>query len=101
RPDLTLTLRTQGRIQKLEDFNNIVLSTDESGGRILLSDVARVEDGIAERSGFTEMNGLPAITVTVSKQSGTNTIAVIEGVKERIHEMEESAKRRGYNLRVV
>ncbi len=101
RTDKTLTLRTLGRITRLEDFNNIMLRTDDAGGRVQLSDVARIEDGVAQASSFSEISGVPTVQVVISKQSGTNTIAVIEGVKARLADIEPTANKRGYALKVV
>jgi HAE1 family hydrophobic/amphiphilic exporter-1 len=77
--DRTLTLRTRGRLQIVDDFNNIVLKA-KGGGAILMSDVARVEDGIADADTSTEISGKRAVQLQVLKQSGTNTLAVIDAV---------------------
>jgi HAE1 family hydrophobic/amphiphilic exporter-1 len=99
-PATTLTLRTRGRLQEVEDFNDIVLRTNEAGGQVTLRDVARIEDGVAEPDSYTEYNGQATVNLSVVKQSGTNTLAVIEGVKERLEEAKGGAPR-GYELRVV
>jgi HAE1 family hydrophobic/amphiphilic exporter-1 len=99
-PGKTLTLRTQGRLKNVEDFSGIVLRADEGGGRVLLSDVARVEDGVAETSSISEINGESTVQVAVSKQSGTNTIAIIDGIKARLAELKDSTPR-GYTIRLV
>jgi len=98
-PDRTLTLRTRGRLQKVEDFSNIVLKA-KSGAAILLSDVARIEDGMAEADTSTEISGKAAVQLQVLKQSGTNTLAVIDAVKERIEVIQES-KPKSYTLQIV
>jgi len=99
-PGKTLTLRTQGRLKSVEDFNNVVLQTEEAGGRVLLSDVARVEDGVAERESISEINGESTVQVAISKQSGTNTISIIDGIKERLGELKDSTPK-GYTVRLV
>lgn len=95
----TLTLRTRGRLQNVNDFNNIVLRA-ENGGEVPLSEVARVEDGVADRDNIAELNGQPTVTLSVLKQSGTNTLSVIEGVKERLETAQAGAPR-GYEIRIV
>ncbi|MDF2439874.1 MAG: hypothetical protein JWN98_858 [Abditibacteriota bacterium] len=95
----TLTLRTRGRLQDVKDFETIVLRA-ENGAEVLLRDVARVEDGVAEAESTSEINGRATVQLRVLKQSGTNTIAVIEGVKERLHEIAASAPA-DYDIRVV
>ncbi|HVF09778.1 MAG TPA: efflux RND transporter permease subunit, partial [Abditibacteriaceae bacterium] len=81
----TLTLRTLGRMQSVKDFDNIVLRA-EDGGAILLSDVARVEDGAEEQLSGAEIDGMPTVQLSIRKQSGTNTLAVIDGVRAKLEE---------------
>jgi len=95
----TLTLRTRGRLQTLNDFRNIVMKA-EGGGQVILSDVAQVEDGIADEETTSEINGKPTVQLRILKQSGTNTLAVIDGVKERLKTI-QLTKPRGYEIRVV
>ncbi len=98
-PNRTLTLRTRGKLQNVEDFNNIILRA-EGGSQVVFSDVGRVEDGVADATSVSEINGKTTVQLAVLKQSGTNTLAVIDGVKERLKEMQATAPR-GYDIRVV
>jgi len=98
-PEQTLTVRTLGRIQKVSDFNNIVLRAT-GGGQVLLSDVAHVEDGMQDKSSASEIDGQSMVSLRILKQSGTNTIAVIDAVKERLETIREGAPK-GYQIRVI
>jgi HAE1 family hydrophobic/amphiphilic exporter-1 len=95
----TLTLRTRGKIRNVADFSNIVLRASE-GGQVLLKDVGRVDDGVAEPESISEINGKTTVQLRVVKQSGTNTLAVIDGVKERLKEVQTAAPK-DYDIRVV
>ncbi len=75
------TLRTLGRLTSAEQFADIVISY-VNGAPIRLRDVARVEDGVAERRSISRLNGRTAVSLNVRRQSGANTIEVIESVKE-------------------
>jgi HAE1 family hydrophobic/amphiphilic exporter-1 len=97
--DRTLTLRTQGKLKNLSDFGEIVLKA-EGGAQVLVSDVARVEDGVADATSISEINGRTTVQLAVLKQSGTNTLAVIDGVKERMKEVQKAAPP-GYDIKVV
>ncbi|MBY0308643.1 MAG: efflux RND transporter permease subunit, partial [Phycisphaerales bacterium] len=77
------TLRTMGKISDPEAFNGVVIAT-VNGTPIRVRDVGRAEDGQAERRSSATLNGLPAVSLDVRRQSGANTIAVIDGVKERL-----------------
>ena len=96
----SLTLRTQGRLDEVSDFRNISVRA-QNGGSVLLSDVARVEDGIAETETVAEYNGKTTVYLQVSKQSGANTIAVIDGIKSRLKDLEPSLKTNGYTYELV
>ena len=94
-----VTLRTKGRVSRVEDFGNIVIR--EVGGHpVLLRDVARVEDGMVEARTEASLNGAATVLLQIRKQSGTNTVEVANGLKERIATLEQSL-RPGYALRIV
>ncbi len=81
-----LTVRTEGRITKPEDFNDIVVAT-VNGYAVKIRDVAQVVDGAEEQRTVSTLNGEPAVTLLVTKQSGTNTVAIADAVKERLEEI--------------
>ena len=74
------TLRTMGRILEPERFNDIVIAT-RGGAPVYLRDVALVEDGTIEQRTLALLNGVPTVTLEVRRQSGANTVEVIEAVK--------------------
>ncbi|HEY0080043.1 MAG TPA: efflux RND transporter permease subunit [Pyrinomonadaceae bacterium] len=82
-----LTVRTMGRITNPADFNNIAVSTRGSYV-VKVSDIGYVEDGTEEQRTAALLNGQPAVTLVVSKQSGQNTVAVADAVKERLAEIQ-------------
>lgn len=81
-----LTLRTLGRMERPEDFADIIVAT-RAGAPIRIRDIARVEDGVEEVRSMAFLNGKPAVVLEVRKQSGTNSLDVIDGVKKRIEEL--------------
>lgn len=86
----TLTLRTLGRLESVQEFNRILIRAG-NGYQVRLSDVARVEDGLAVESTTSEYNGKLAVQLAIYKQSGTNTLEVIENVKQRIEQAKTTA----------
>ncbi len=96
----SLTLRTKGRLQNVADFGQIQLRA-QGGGAILLSDIARVEDGVADADSVSELNGQPTIYLQISKQSGTNVVAVINEIKSRLGDLKPQLQASGYEVRVV
>ncbi|HMX29370.1 MAG TPA: efflux RND transporter permease subunit, partial [Blastocatellia bacterium] len=95
----TLTLRTLGRLQTVADFNNIVVA-NRNGYPIKISDVGHTEDGVEDELTAGRLNDKPALLLQVRRQSGTNTIDVIDAIKERLAELQKGLPA-GYSLDVV
>ncbi len=82
----TVTLRTLSKVTKVEDFNDIVITT-RNGYPVKIRDIGRVEDGGVDPQSAASLNGVPSVSLGIRKQSGVNTIAVINGVKQRMAEI--------------
>src|SRR5258708_34831165 len=80
------TVRTMGRVPDPAQFNNIVVA-NRGAYAVKISDIGYVEDGAEEQRTEARLNGQPAVTLVVSKQSGQNTVAVADDVKERLAEI--------------
>ncbi len=78
-----LVLRTLGRYSDARAFDDLVIATVE-GSPIRLRDVGRVEDGTKEQRSLARLNGVPTVTLQIRRQSGANTIEVINGVKREL-----------------
>ncbi|HEX8649441.1 MAG TPA: efflux RND transporter permease subunit [Pyrinomonadaceae bacterium] len=83
----TVTLRTLSRITKVEDFNDIVITT-RNGYAVKVRDIGRVEDSGVDPQSAASLDGVPSVSLGIRKQSGANTIAVINGVKQRMAEIQ-------------
>src|SRR4051812_12478731 len=81
-----LVVRTIGRMQSVKDFNELIIG-NFSGQPVYLKDVARVEDSVEEPRTLSKANGQNCVTLIVRKQSGSNTVKVIDAVKERLAEL--------------
>jgi hydrophobic/amphiphilic exporter-1 (mainly G- bacteria), HAE1 family len=81
-----LTLRTYGRVARVEDFGDLPV-TMRGGHPVRLRDVARIEDGVADIESLARVDGEPAVVMFIRKQSGTNSIAVVDAIKERVGEL--------------
>ena len=76
-------MRTLSRVTQVEDFNDIVITT-RNGFPVKIRDIGRVEDGGVDPQSAASLNGVPSVSVGIRKQSGANTIAVINDVKQRM-----------------
>src|SRR5215216_1943349 len=75
-----LTLRTLGRFTDPRQFNELVVA-NVNGAPVRLRDVGRVEDGTKEQRSLSRLNGVPTVTLDIRRQSGANTVEVINGLK--------------------
>jgi HAE1 family hydrophobic/amphiphilic exporter-1 len=82
----TLGLRTMSKLTEVEQFNDIVITT-RNGFPIKIKDIGQVVEGGADPSTAASLNGVPSVSLAVRKQSGANTIAVINNVKSRMAEI--------------
>ena len=76
-------LRTLGRVSQSSDFKDLVI-TNIDGHSIRLSDLGTVQDTTKEVRTLARMNGQPAVVMQIQRQSGENTVAVIDAIKERL-----------------
>jgi HAE1 family hydrophobic/amphiphilic exporter-1 len=95
----TLTLRTLGRLQSPREFQQIVVA-NRSGYPIRISDLGSVEDGVAEELTAGRLNEQPALLLQVRRQSGTNTVEVVNAIKARLGELRQALPP-GYRLDIV
>ncbi|WP_437334463.1 efflux RND transporter permease subunit [Sorangium sp. So ce394] len=84
-----LTLRVMGRVDSPEALGRIVLR-QQDGRAVRLADVARVEDGRAEEKTWAQLDRRRAVLLSIVKQSGQNTVAVVDTVKARLAEVQRS-----------
>ena len=77
------TLRTMGRLADAKAFNDLVITT-RGGSPIRVRDIGWAEDGTKEERSMSRLDGHVNVTLEVIRQSGANTVAVIEGVKARL-----------------
>jgi hydrophobe/amphiphile efflux-1 (HAE1) family protein len=94
-----LTVRTMGRIVEPAEFNNLVVA-NRGTYSVKLSDIGYAEDGAEEPRTEAKLNGQPAVTVIVAKQSGQNTVAVADAVKERLRDIQKTLPA-GFKTEVV
>ncbi|MEB2360155.1 MAG: efflux RND transporter permease subunit [Bryobacteraceae bacterium] len=81
-----LSLRTLGRVEHPKDFERIIVG-NIAGSPVRISDIGYVVDGVEEPRSLARLNGTPAVVLEVRKQAGTNTVEVINNIKERIAEL--------------
>ena len=81
-----LVLRTMGRIERPQDFEKVVIA-NVGGVPVRVRDVGRAEDTEEEARTLARLDGVQSVALSVQKQSGSNTVAVIRKVKESLAEL--------------
>src|SRR2546426_3118718 len=79
-----INLRTMGRLMNLTDFNKIVLS-QQNGSVTTFGDIGRVQDSVQEVRQIARVDGKPSISLEIRKQSGSNTVAVVDAVMAKLN----------------
>jgi HAE1 family hydrophobic/amphiphilic exporter-1 len=82
-----LTVRTLGKLREADMFNDIAIA-NRGEYSVKLRDLGQAVDAAAEQRTAARLNGQAAVTLLVSKQSGENTVAVADAVKERLRELQ-------------
>lgn len=81
-----LTVRTSGRVTDPAQFNELAIA-NRNGYTIKVRDIGRAEDSYEEPESSARLDGTAAVTLVVSKQSGVNSVATSDDVKERLAEI--------------
>jgi hydrophobic/amphiphilic exporter-1 (mainly G- bacteria), HAE1 family len=79
-------LRTLGRIERVEDFSRLIVA-NVKGAPVRIADIGRAVDGTEEPRTLSRLNGQNAVSLLVRKQSGTNTVQVVDRVRQRLAEI--------------
>ncbi|HLS92716.1 MAG TPA: efflux RND transporter permease subunit [Microbacterium sp.] len=82
-----VVIRTEGEFQTVEALGDTVLA--HRGGRpITLRELAVVRDGVQEIRDQLWVDGVPGIRLVIYKQSGANTMAVVETLRAEVEAIE-------------
>ena len=86
---MELTVRTQGRLRTIEDFNNLIIS--KNGGRIVrFSDVGVAEVDAENLRSIQKRNGVPMVSCVLIPQPGANYINIVDDAKKAVEELKKS-----------
>src|SRR3989338_5259728 len=77
------SIKIKGEFRRVEEFNELIIGY-YSGATVRLKDIGRVEDGMEERRSITRFNRMSSIGLGIQKQSGTNTVEVIDRIKREL-----------------
>jgi multidrug efflux pump len=75
-----------------KDYRNVVVAY-RNGGPVMLTDVAKIMDGVENTNQAAWMNKTPAVIVNVQRQPGGNTISVVRSIKQLLPQLEANLPR--------
>jgi HAE1 family hydrophobic/amphiphilic exporter-1 len=93
---MEFTIRIPAEVTKPEELNNIVVGYMQgippyfSTVPVHLKDIAKVEDTFKELESVVTINGKPGVLMMIQKQSGSNTLEVVDRVKKELAELEKT-----------
>lgn len=85
----SLSLRVEGRVGDASKIARIVIR-ERQDHLTRIGDVARVDDGVEEAKSSAYQDGVQSVVLSIRKQSGQNTVAVVDAVKARLDELRKT-----------
>jgi len=86
----TYSLRIKKEFKDPSELLDLVVGYSPTGGAVYLRDVARIQDGLEEKSQEAFTNGVRGAQIVIQKQSGYNTVQVIEDVKTAMADIQQN-----------
>src|SRR5215510_276605 len=82
-------LRTLGRIEEANEFNDVIIA-DLKGAPVRIKDLGYAVDGEEEARTLSRLDGENAVSLLIRKQSGTNTVEVVDRVLAKLEEIKKA-----------
>lgn len=93
-------VRVAGKFGSIDDLRNLIVSRNPQGGEVRLRDVGEVEDGQADMTTASRINGRSAVGLLILKQSDANTVDVSKRVRKAIGELERAYAAKGLRFEI-
>ena len=89
-----LTIKTQGRLTRTDEFENIIVRANPDGSVVRVKDVARVDLGAKTQERTARYNGAPAAAIGIYQSPGANAVDVGRAVREVLNGLKQALPRR-------
>lgn len=93
-------IRTLAEFRSLDDIRSTVVNFVGNDNPVTIADLGTVSDSLQEEVSRTLVNGQPAVSLWIFKQSRANTVQVVEGIKKRLAVLNADLEKRGDGLRL-
>jgi multidrug efflux pump len=84
-----LTIKTEGRLTRTDEFQNIVIRANPDGSVVRVKDVARVDLGAKNQERVARYNGTPAAAIGIYQSPGANAVEVARNVRQVLDELKQ------------
>jgi HAE1 family hydrophobic/amphiphilic exporter-1 len=86
---LQLTIKTQGRLTRIDQFDNIVVRANPDGSVVRVKDIARVDLGAKSQERFSRFDGAPTAAIGIFQSPGANAVEVAANVRKVMDELKQ------------
>jgi multidrug efflux pump len=86
-PHQDYQINANDQLQTSDDYRKVVVAYS-NGAPVMLTDVAKVTDGIENKNQAAWMNQTPAVILNIQRQPGANTINVVKAIKAILPQLE-------------
>jgi len=83
------SVKVKGEFVSAQAFNDLIVAWYK-GAPVRIRDIGRAEDGMEEKRTIARFNGEPSVSIGIQKQSGTNTVEVIDRIKAEMIKIRKS-----------
>jgi hydrophobe/amphiphile efflux-1 (HAE1) family protein len=87
-PNRVANVRIEGEALNIEQVRNLQVA-DIKGSPVYLKDIAIIEDGFEDRTRIARADGIPAQSLGIVKQRGSNAVSVAREVKKRVEQIQK------------
>jgi hydrophobic/amphiphilic exporter-1 (mainly G- bacteria), HAE1 family len=94
-----VSVRTLGRIDAVSEFGDIIVA-NVNGSPIRVNDIGRIEDSFPEPTSWNVLNGKESVRLDVRRQSGTNTVQIVQTVKDKMQVIKKTLPK-GIDYRII
>ncbi len=85
-----LMISVKGRLEGIEEFEQIIVRVDDNGAITRLKDIARIELGSTSYSLRSLLDNKPAAAIPIFQRPGSNAIQVSDEVRQRMEELKQT-----------
>lgn len=88
--EIQYPINAKGRLESAEEFENIILHSNEQGQITRLKDVATVELGASEYALRSLLDNQPSVGIPINAVPGANTLEISENVRKSMEKLKQS-----------